>query len=437
MDTTAAVASIRFGLGRTPGEVDLADPRRWLVQQLAGPDPGPPAASVAEAFAAFEQDRQARRDGKDAAGGPLATAETGHARAIYRADSRALLDHALTTGTPFRERLVWFWANHFTVSIRKGMIASLVGAYVHDAIRPHVTGRFADMLLAVMRHPAMLVYLDNPMSAGPHSPAGKRGNRGLNENLARECLELHTVSPASGYSQADVTEFGRVLTGWSVERNDPPGFRFRPALAEPGDKLVLGRRYPEGEDGGVLALQALGTHPATYRHLATKLVQHFVADVPPAAAVRRIEGVLRDTGGDLGAAAAALVDLPAAWEKLTKVRPPQDYLIAVFRAAALPPERRPDLLPLLAGLGQPAFNAPLPNGWVDAAAEWTGPEALLRRVDWAYGFAGRPELPEPMQLADAALGPLLSPATATALRQAGSRRDAVTLLLASPEMQRR
>ena len=440
MDATAAIASIRFGLGRTPGQADPADPRRWLTQQLADPDPGPPAASVAEAFEAFSLDRQARRANKDAATAQTpaqAQQDAGHSRAIYRADSQALMTHALATATPFHERLVWFWANHFTISIRKGMIAPLVGAYVNDAIRPHVTGRFADMLLAVMRHPAMLVYLDNAVSAGPHSAVGARSNRGLNENLARECLELHTVSPAAGYTQADVTEFARVLTGWSVDRSDPPGFRFRPGLAEPGDKTVLGRRFPEGEQGGVLALQALGTHPATYRHLATKLVQHFVADTPPPDAVRRIEGVLRDTGGDLGAASAALVELPAAWQPLTKLRPPQDFLVAVFRAAATPAEKRPNFLPLLAGLGQPAFNAPLPNGWIDAAPEWTGPEALLRRVDWAYGFASRPELPEPMQLADAALGPLLKPATATAIRQAGSRRDAITLLLASPEMQRR
>ena len=163
------------------------------------------------------------------------------------------------------------------------------------------------MLLAVMRHPAMLLYLDNVGSVGPDSPAGQRGKRGLNENLARECLELHTVSPAAGYTQADVTNFARVLTGWSIDLPaDPPGFRFRPFAHEPGEQIVMGRRFPPGEEGGVAALHFLADHPATHRFLATKLVRHFVADDPPEDAVRRIEGVLRDSDGDLGAAAAAL-----------------------------------------------------------------------------------------------------------------------------------
>ena len=285
----------------------------------------------------------------------------------------------------------------------------------------------------------MLIYLDNAVSAGPHSlVASRQAKRGLNENLARECLELHTVSPASGYTQSDVTEFARILAGWSVGRQEEqPGFRFRPAFAEPGEKTLLGRRFPDGEQAGIQALQFLAEHPATHRHLATKLVRHFVADTPPPDAVRRIEGVLRDTRGDLGAAALELTRLPAAWSPLTKLRTPQDFLVATFRAANLGTARRPNLVGLLAGLGQPLFGAPFPIGWPDVAADWAGPETLLRRVDWAYGFANRPDLPEPLDLAEAALGPLLSASTATEIRRAGSRRDGITLLLASPEFQRR
>lgn len=428
MDTAAANAAIRFGLGRTPGQDPGPNPAAWLQRQLAQPDPAPVAGStLADAVAALRHDRDARR----------AQQQAGEARQLFRTEADALLAWAVATPAPFRERLVWFWSNHFTVSTRAGMVAPLVGPYVREAIRPHVTGRFADMLLAVMRHPAMLIYLNNARSAGPNSPAGQRSNAGLNENLARECLELHTLGAAAGYTQADVTEFARVITGWSVQREDPPGFRFRPMMHEPGEKTVFGRRFPEGEQGGVQALLWLADHPATHRHLATKLVRHFVADTPPPDAVRRVEGVLRDTRGDLGAAAAELVRLPAAWQPLTKLRTPQEFVVAVVRAAALPPDRLPALAGLVAGLGQPAFGAPLPNGWADAAVDWAGPEAVLRRVDWAYGFANRPELPEPMQLADAALGPLLLPATAAALVHAGSRRDAITLLLTSPEFQRR
>ena len=421
-------APIRFGLGRSAGEALPADPAAWLLGQLARPEPAPPGGSVADAIAALVQDRAE----------PRQPGEPGRARLMFQAEQRALLDHAVTTGTPFHERLVWFWANHFTVSIRRGEVAPLSGPYIRDAIRPHVTGRFGDMLLAVMRHPAMLLYLDNAGSTGPNSRFGQRARRGLNENLARECLELHTVSPAAGYTQADVTEFARVLTGWSVERQQEPlGFRFRPGIHEPGEKTVMGRRFPEGEAGGAEALAFLAAHPATHRHLATQLVQHFVADTPPRDAVRRIEGVLRDTGGHLGAAAQELVRLPAAWQPLTKLRSPRDLVFAAFRAAGLPAERRPDLSGLLAGLGQAPFNAPAPNGWPDTAADWAGPEAMMRRIDWAYGFAGRPELPEAPALAETALGPLLTEQTGTEIRRAGSRREALTLLLASPEFQRR
>ena len=423
----ASLAAIRFGLGRTPDQRPGADPARWLLQQLEAPDPGPTGRSVSDGFTAILLDREQRRDT-----GPS------RAREIFRDETAALLDHAVATATPFRERLVWFWANHFTVSTRRGEVGPLAGSFVRDAIRPYVTGRFGDMLLAVMRHPAMLLYLDNAQSAGPRSLIGGRQNRGLNENLARECLELHTVSPAAGYTQADVTEFARVLTGWSVERRENPlGFRFRPGVHEPGPKTVMGRSVPEGEAGGTAALAFLSGHPATHRHLATKLVRHFVADDASPDAVRRVEAMLRDTGGDLGQAAAALVRLPAAWRPLTKIRTPQDAVVAAVRAAGLPPGRVSNMAGLVAGLGQPMFGAPFPIGWADEAGAWTGPEAMMRRVDWAYGFANRAELPEPMQMADAALGPLLRDDTATEMRRAGSRRDAITLLLSSPEFQRR
>ena len=441
MDTAAIHASIRFGLGCTPGQDLGTNPAAWLHSQLTQPDPAPASgATLADAVAAVRQDRQERKAladqgaTQDQAG---AQRQAGLARQLYRTESDALLDWAVATPAPFRERLVWFWANHFTISLRAPFVAPMVGAYVRDAIRPHVTGRFADMLLAVMRHPAMLMYLNNAQSSGPNSPAGLRRNAGLNENLARECLELHTLSPAAGYTQADVTEFARVLTGWSVQREDPPGFVFRPTMHEPGAKTLLGRTFPEGEEGGVQALLWLAQHPATHRHLATKLVRHFVSDMPPPDAVRRVEGALRDTRGGLGAAAGELVRLPAAWQPLAKLRTPQEFVVAAVRAAGLPSDKRPGLTPLVAGLGQQPFGAPFPIGWPDAAADWAGPEAMMRRIDWAFGFANRPDLPEPMQLADAALGPLLTPSTATEVSRAGSRRDAITLLLASPEFQRR
>ncbi len=429
MDTHAAQAMIRFGLGRRGAEPLPSDPAGWLRNQLAAPDPGPPGPSLADGFAALRQDRV----DKPPPGTPRRVGT------LFKGEVDALVNYAIATPTPFRERLVWFWANHFTVSLRGGRTAAVGGDYVRTAIRPNVTGRFADMLLAVMRHPAMLTYLDNAGSFGPASPAGLQRGKGLNENLARESLELHTVSPAAGYTQADVTSYAKILTGWSVAngQQEPAGFRFRPPMHEPGEQMLLGRSFPPGEEGGVAALLFLARHPATHRHLAIRLVQHFVADDPAPADVHRVEGVLRDTDGNLGQAAAALVSLSGAWQPLGKLRSPQDYVLATLRAADLPPDNRPDGAAIMRGLGQPLFGAPFPIGWPDRASDWAGPEAMMRRVDWSYGFSGRAASLDPAAVAEASLGPLLTPATADAIAHAGSRRDGLTLLFTSPEFQRR
>ncbi len=437
METRTAHALIRFGLGRRGDEALPSDPVAWLTGQLDGPDPALalPGASSADGLVALRDDRDQRRN-KAADGTP---APPMRVRNLLKAESIVLSNNLLTTETGFRERLVWFWANHFTVSVRRGECAAVVTSFIREAIRPHVTGRFSDMLLAVMNHPAMLMYLDNVGSIGPDSPAGQRSHRGLNENLARECLELHTVSPAAGYTQVDVTEFAKILTGWSIDTNlNPPGYVFRLNAHEPGKKHMLGRSFAHGRGGGLEALAFLGSHPATFRHLATKLVRHFVADDPPPASVARVEAVLRSTSGDLKAAALELVRLPEAWTPLSKLRSPSDFVISVLRAMDLPADKRPpDLGPVMAGLGQPRLAAPLPNGWPDTAADWAGSEAILRRVDWAFTVAGRGADLDPAGVAQAALGPLLHAATLTQIQRAGSRRDGLTLLFASPEFQRR
>ncbi len=426
MDLRPMQALVRFGLGRRGTETPLPeDPVEWLRGQLRS---SPPSASpnLAEALAALRSDR----DEKPPPG-------KARSRALFIRDAQAQLTTALTTPAPFRERLVWFWANHFTVSARRGAGAALIGPFVAEAIRPHVAGQFGDMLLAVMRHPAMLVYLDNAASVGPNSLAGRRTGRGLNENLARECLELHTLTPASGYTQSDVTSFARILTGWSIDFNqDEPGFRFRPGAHEPGLKTLMGRAFPEGEEGGIAALAFLGGHNATHHHLATKLARHFVADDPTPETVRPIEGALRDTQGDLGAAAEAMIRIEGAWRPGTKLRAPFDYLLASLRALDVT-QAPPPALAALRMLGQPIWAAPQPDGWPDRAADWATPEAMMRRLDLAYALAGEAGTPDPDTLADIALGPLLHPATAQAMRRVGSRREALALLLSAPEFQRR
>jgi len=461
MNFAAILAVNRFGLGRRPDDALPADPRTWLHSQLNAPDPTPlqklpdTAAALAVALEqiGIQQARkqavaQAMRNGGAAAAADTTTAKPdaskpgagmpGPVADLAHREMRAYLGNALTTPAPFRERLVWFWANHFTIAAHGLVPAACCGTFVREAIRPYVTGRFADMLMAVMRHPAMLAYLNQEQSAGANSMAGRRRHIGLNENLARECLELHTVSPAAGYTQADVTNFARVLTGWSLKlKSSPRGFMFRPNLHEPGEIEVMGRTWPSGEQGGVDLLAWLGTHPASFQHVAEKLVRHFVADDPPPADVARIAAVLRDTRGDLGAASATLVELDGAWVPGAKLRTPQEFTIAALRAAQVPLDQLPNLLQIVGGLGQGVFQAPAPIGWPDRAADWSGPEAMLQRVDYAYGLAGRAPEIDPEPLAHAVLGPLLTADTLGQIRAAGSRRDGLTLLLACPEFQRR
>jgi uncharacterized protein (DUF1800 family) len=284
----------------------------------------------------------------------------------------------------------------------------------------------------------MLAYLDQSNSVGPDSVVGEHRHRGLNENLARECLELHTVTPQAGYTQADVTSFARMLTGYMIQMGEEPrGTKYNERAHEPGEQTVMGRTWPDGEQGVEAILVWLADHPSTQHHLAEKLVRHFVSDDPAPHDVARIETVLRDTGGDLGEASRALIELPSAWQPLTKLRTPQDYVVASMRAVGARPEMEPQLPNAVSHLGQPVFGAPFPIGWPDRASDWAGPEAMLQRVDFAYQFAARITDQEPADVAERTLGPLLRAETLTEIRRAGSRQDGLTLLLASPEFQRR
>ena len=257
---------------------------------------------------------------------------------IYLEESKARLDGALAAGAGFVERLVWFWSNHFCVSADKGGVRPLCGAYEREAIRPYVTGKFADMLVAVESHPAMLLYLDNARSIGPNSFAGLRRNKGLNENLAREILELHTLGVRTGYSQDDVTNFAKVITGWSIvpPRQSPDRggeFTFNPRMHEPGVQWVIGRDYEDrGFEQGRELLLALAKSPYTANHIARKLASHFVADDPPRSLVDSLAARFVHTKGDLKEISKALVTAPEAWDTApTKLRRPSDWVISALR----------------------------------------------------------------------------------------------------------
>lgn len=442
MTQPGAFAAVnRFGLGARAGELALAsgDPRGWLVAQLQATPPQPSRlAGLATGAQNMAQFQRSRRQG--AADAQRLIRQEFRTTYLREAVARTLTQ--IEAESPFRERLVAFWSNHFTVSVQRPTLLGLAGAFEREAIRPNVTGKFRDMLIAATRHPAMLVYLDNALSVGPNSIAGSRRGRGLNENLAREILELHTVGVSGGYTQDDVREFARILTGWSLGRTedgDAGHYKFQRLIHEPGDKVLLGMRYAEaGEDEGVAALTALARHPATATHIALKFARHFVADQPPAAVVSRLAQLFRDSDGDLAALSRAVIDTPEAWANpLAKVKTPNEFVVSALRATGFAgdPER---LVGSLRVLGQAPFAAPSPAGWPDIAEQWIGPESVLRRAEWAMAVALRAERAHrPDAFFAATIGPVADAATGAAIAGAPTAAEGLALVLASAEFQRR
>ena len=461
MALETVIAVNRFGLGAATGEFAAvgADPRGWLAKQAGQPAPPYPQfdklAHSSEALKAYPRWiaslGKARADmGENAMTAPRSVEGTFREQLgpIMLEEFGARLAAAASTATPFQERLAWFWANHFTVSAEKPLVFAVVGSFEREAIRPHVTGRFADMLLAASRHPAMLMYLDNHLSVRkgwvpqrPSRSAAFPSPTGLNENLAREILELHTLGVNGGYTQADVTEFARVLTGWTVGPTPSPGFRFDPERHEPGQRNLLGRTYAEaGLEQGEAVLRDLAAHPATATHLATKLARHFIADEPPPGAVARIARAFRDSAGHLPSVHGALLDCPEAWEHpLAKLKSPIEYVVSCLRALPALRAMRPQALFFtLRGMGQRPFFAPSPQGWPDSAPAWTGGDALWKRIEWAGILAARVGSGiDPSRLADESYGPALGEGTRRAIARAESRQQGLALWLASPEFQRR
>jgi uncharacterized protein (DUF1800 family) len=363
---------------------------------------------------------------------------------LFRADALARFQATAAAEVGFVERLVQFWSNHFCVSAAKGgAVRATAGCFEREAIRPHVLGRFADMLRAVAGHPAMLVYLDNAQSFGPTSIAGQRRNRGLNENLAREILELHTLGVGAGYAQADVTSLARILTGWTFAGREgrigePGQFTFLPNGHEPGDHALLGKVYKAGGlQQGEAALADLARHPATAKHVARKFAAYFVADEPPAELVERLTRTFEKSGGDLKALALALLESDEAWNgERTKLRSPHEFLMATVRAVGRVPEDPGLLLGPLVVMGMPLWQPPGPNGWPDTVAAWATPKGMKSRLDISAAVAARlKDSLHPAELLEATLGEAASRETRQAVTRAESRQQALALLLMSPEFQ--
>ena len=463
------IATNRFGLGARPGELEqvAGDPRGWLAQQVKGTRPAPAAIAAlpdsSAVFRVYEQGRRERQETKRAIQATAAEDAKKKFMAVRKAVAPIYLDQvaaryatAVTSTESFRERLVHFWSNHFAVSADKPQVAALAATLENEVVRPNLVHSFSDMLLAVESHPAMILYLDNQASVGTHSQAARRFERraaangrklGINENLAREILELHTLGVNGGYTQADVTSFARVLTGWSIgsDRGPPAAgdigkFMFRENAHEPGAQIVLGKHYAEaGEAQARTVLLDLAKHPATATHIATKLVRHFIGDDPPSDAVSRVAKVFRDTSGQLTEVHQSLIELAPAWRpEFIKYKTPHEFVVSTLRSVDLVPPKPQQVFASFQLLGQRPFTPGSPAGWPDTAAQWDGPDALLKRIEWATQFGEHVGAKvKPLEVAAASLGQSLSDRTRTAISRAASAAQGVTLLLASPEFMRR
>jgi uncharacterized protein (DUF1800 family) len=360
---------------------------------------------------------------------------------------------------------VHFWGNHFTVSSAKPQAVALPPSFERDAVRANVGGSFANMLMASSKHPGMLVYLDNWLSIGPHSDAahnprlrrGFGGQRatGINENLAREIMELHTLGVHGGYTQADVTTFAGVITGWTYRRqtlvdfvssrqgtlNGEQLFEFDGDAHEPGAKTVLGKSYNQsGVAQGEAVLGDLAHHPATAHFIATKLTRHYIADTPPPAAVERVAQAFQRSGGDLKHTMEAVVDSPEAWEQpFPKFKQPEEYAISLLRAANIQQLPQGAAIGALQAMGQRPYSAPGPDGWADIADDWLTADLVWKRLEFAQTFSNRIARADfnPLDVANACQGELLSAETHSAIQNAESPEQGLSILFGSPEFQRR
>jgi uncharacterized protein (DUF1800 family) len=456
-DLMSSIAATRLGLGARPGEIKAtrSDPRGHLLAQIRAAGADQPSAnppSSVERFTEvrdYQMQQQAAKSAGDAKADPVKMAAR-LLRDDTGADFLTRLQLAATTDAAFRERWTLFWANHFTVSANKLVTATLVGPFEQEAVRPHVFGRFEDLLTASSSHPAMLLYLDQAQSFGPDSAAArflaKSGKHaGLNENLAREIMELHTVGVDAGYSQADVTEFARAMTGWSIgglrEPDDRRGrFFFRANAHEPGERTIMGRTYRDGgQDQALAVMKDLAASPRTARHLSIKIARHFVSDDPPSTLVDRLTRGYLASDGQLGVVAETLIKSPETWSPTAvKFKTPYEFLVSSWRATGTRPDDIVAIAPVMNAMGQKPFSAPSPKGWPEEAKAWCAPDSIVKRMNWSETFAATAIGDhDPRILAENALGERLGARSAQTIARAETRAEGLSILLMSPEFQRR
>lgn len=453
MISTHTLGAIRFGSGLGPaGRTALDGAILWdsLRSESGGHDPSIIPWDTRRVRALERRDLQrALRDGDD----PALSARLQELNRMDRDDTftelRTNMARLAFAPVGFFERLVRFWANHFAAQSRGGPLRAGRATQIEEAIRPNITGSFQQMLRAAVLHPVMLIYLDQNASVGPFSRVGRRRGRGLNENLARELLELHTLGASGGYTQEDVTQVARLLTGLAVSLED--GFTFEPRIAEPGLLEIFGKRYggrPMTLDHIIELLDDLAIRPETAHHLASKLAQHFVSDSPDPQLVAHMSASYLHSGGDLMALYRAMLEHPGAWDApLSKTRAPFEMMAAAIRAMDVPREMVTDLSSRqtrfflahpMEAMGEPFEQVPSPAGYGESAAFWVTPQGLAARIDWAMELAQRvPEAPDPREFVDIAMADAASDTLRRAASGAETRAQGVGLILSAPEFNRR
>lgn len=434
-----SIAVNRFGYGAREDELKRAqqNPEEWIAERLQAisfDESLPHSNDIFIEHAKYQQQKKNKQ--------PISKAAKSYARNTLRNMSFDTLNQAIHSPNSVSWRLLDFFSNHFSVSANGRLMVGLSATLEREAIAPNLLGNFEDMLLAVEQHPAMLIYLNNEKSFGPNSRLAKKRKKGLNENLAREILELHTLGVNGGYSQNDVIELSKGITGWSVKnpiKETGAGFVFRKNAHEPGTRRFLGKNYPQkGIEQGKVMLRDLAMHSATVKYVCYKLAHHFVAENPPISLLDKMENTWIATQGNIKQVMYSLFNADEAWiESFQKFKTPREFVISSYRALAPTKVTDKALLAVLTNLGQQPFNAGSPAGYSDDISDWLGASALMIRIDWSTMISSYRKNIDIEKLMAVVFDESVSEHTYQMIMRAESRQQAFALLLLSPEFQRR
>lgn len=442
--TPALIATNRFGYGAKGDEIEQAtkNPKAWVIaslQPVSFDKSLPHSNDILADFSRYRSQQKKKKSNPEMKFGVDEVPNNFSRKALIEFAQDGLTQ-ALTSEHSVSWRLLDFFSNHFSVSANNRLMAGLAATLEREAIAPNLLGNFSDMLVAVSQHPAMLIYLNNERSFGPNSKAAKRREVGLNENLAREILELHTLGVNGPYSQQDVIELAKAITGWSVKdpnRDGGAGFVFRPYGHEPGHRKLLGKTYrQETLKQGESILKDLAVHPSTAKFLCFKLAHHFVSEQPQESLLTKMETTWLESNGNIRKVMTTMFKADEAWiDSNQKYKSPREFVISAYRAFGIEKTKNRFLQYSLNNLGQQPFNAKSPAGYSDSNDDWLGPSALMARIDWSSMVAGYQKGQDVTKIMSRALGSDISELTFNTVKRAESREQSIALLLMSPEFQ--